>query len=273
MGELKVFSNNELGEVRTVIKNGEAWFITKDVCNVLEISKHRDAIARLDEEDRGSVLVDTLGGKQTTSTINESGLYSLIMTSRKPEAKKFKKWVTSEVLPSIRKHGAYATENTIDKILNNPDYGIMLLNKLKEEQEEKRKLKITAEKQKKEIEFKQEMINGLVEDVPLTTKRNIINRVVKMNNGGDYSSRYSELYRAFDEKFHMRSKARYEAYKLKSKADNKHRKRGEKISIESSRLGYIDKVLGLTNELYEICLKLYESDVSELRAQLIDLGI
>ncbi|MGX1096533.1 BRO-N domain-containing protein [Amorphus sp. MBR-141] len=94
--------------VRTVPSDsGEPWFVLADVCRILEISKHRDAAARLDPDERGSVVVDTLGGPQNVTIINESGLYSLILTSRKPEAKRFKRWVTSEVLPTIRKTGAY----------------------------------------------------------------------------------------------------------------------------------------------------------------------
>lgn len=89
--------------VRTFKEKGNIWFIAKDVCNILEISKHRDAVSRLDEDERGSVLVDTLGGPQEVASINEPGLYSLILTSRKPEAKSFKRWITHEVLPSIRK--------------------------------------------------------------------------------------------------------------------------------------------------------------------------
>ncbi|NKD46164.1 hypothetical protein HEQ62_10120 [Haematospirillum jordaniae] len=94
--------------VRTIVdENGVPWFVAADVCRVLEISKYRDAIARLDEDERRPVIVDTLGGPQEMTTINESGLYSLILTSRKPTAKRFKRWVTGEVLPSIRMTGCY----------------------------------------------------------------------------------------------------------------------------------------------------------------------
>lgn len=88
--------------------NNEPWFVAKDVCDILEISKYRDAVSRLDDDEVGSVLVDTLGGKQEMGAINESGLYSIIMKSRKTEAKKFKKWITHEVIPSIRKTGSYS---------------------------------------------------------------------------------------------------------------------------------------------------------------------
>lgn len=87
---------------------GDPWFVASDVCEALTIGNSRDAVGRLDDDEKGVGTIDTLGGKQDVSIINESGLYSLIMTSRKPEAKRFKKWVTSEVLPVIRKTGSYA---------------------------------------------------------------------------------------------------------------------------------------------------------------------
>ncbi|MCP1162622.1 MULTISPECIES: BRO family protein [Bacillus] len=111
MNNLQVFDHEELGQVRTTKKDGAIWFVAKDVCEVLGISKYRDALARLDEGEAGTVLVDTLGGMQHMRAINEAGLYSLILTSRKPQAKAFKKWVTSEVLPSIRRDGGYLIAN------------------------------------------------------------------------------------------------------------------------------------------------------------------
>lgn len=93
--------------IRVEIIDGNPWFVAKDVCDALTIEKHRDAVSRLDDDERGSVVVDTLGGKQSVSAVNESGLYNLIFQSRKAEAKAFRKWVTSEVLPSIRKTGRY----------------------------------------------------------------------------------------------------------------------------------------------------------------------
>lgn len=100
-------------QVRTVIKEGEPWFVAKDVCSVLELTNNREAISRLDEDEKGVNTFYTLGGNQNLTIINESGLYSLILTSRKPEAKAFKKWVTSEVLPSIRKQGKYEVKPTV----------------------------------------------------------------------------------------------------------------------------------------------------------------
>lgn len=103
------FREKEGTPIRVQVINNEPWFVAKDVCRVLGIEKYRDAMSRLDEDERGSVLVDTLGGKQQLAASNESGLYHLIFQSRKPEAKKFRKWVTAEVLPSIRKTGRYET--------------------------------------------------------------------------------------------------------------------------------------------------------------------
>lgn len=133
MNALKTFIYNE-SAVRTVQLGGEPWFVLKDVCDVLGLSNSRVVAERLDEDEKGVSIVDTLGGKQDLTVINESGLYSVVLLSRKPEAKKFKKWITSEVLPSIRKHGAYMTPETIEAAILNPDYLIQLATALKEEQ-------------------------------------------------------------------------------------------------------------------------------------------
>lgn len=139
MEELKIF-NYEGNEVRTVQKDGETWFVLKDVCGVLEIGNSRDVAARLDEDEKGVDNIDTLGGEQELTIISESGLYSTILSSRKPEAKKFKKWVTSEVLPSIRKHGAYMTSETLEAAILNPDIMIKLCTALKEEKDKRKAL-------------------------------------------------------------------------------------------------------------------------------------
>ncbi|MDA2655824.1 phage antirepressor [Bacillus cereus] len=132
MNKLQVFNNEELGQVRTVVKGEDVWFVAKDVCEVLEIKNTTQAMQKLDPEER---TMFNIGRQGETNIINESGLYSLIMTSRKPQAKAFKKWVTSEVLPSIRKHGAYMTDQILEQAVTNPDFAIGLLTKLKEEKE------------------------------------------------------------------------------------------------------------------------------------------
>lgn len=136
MNGLKVFENPEFGQVRTIEQNGEIYFVGKDVAEILGYSNPRKALFdHVDEEDKmdGVTIRDSIGREQKPILINESGLYSLILRSQLPNAQKFKRWVTSEVLPSIRKHGIYATDKVIDDILNNPDFGIELLTKLKEE--------------------------------------------------------------------------------------------------------------------------------------------
>lgn len=152
--EIKIFENVEFGQVRTVMIEGEPWFIGKDVAMILGYERPTKAIQdRVDIEDKDEVPIrDSIGRKQKTPIINESGLYSLILSSKLPNAKKFKRWVTSEVLPDIRKNGMYATDTTIDAMLNNPDLMISLLTKYKEEKEERKRLEEEKEKIQKEKE-------------------------------------------------------------------------------------------------------------------------
>lgn len=145
MNELQIFKNNQFGNVRIVMKGQEPWFVAKDICECLAISKHRDAISRLDSDERGSLKVDTLGGKQEMSTVNEYGLYSLVLSSRKPEAKEFKRWITHDVIPQIRKTGQYVAD--IPRTL--PD----ALRAYANEVEEHNKAKALIEEQKPKVLF------------------------------------------------------------------------------------------------------------------------
>ena len=110
MTDLQIFNNDQFGQIRTTVKDGEPLFVAADVCRALEISKYRDAVSRLDEDERGSFEVDTPGGTQKMTAVTESGLYSLVLGSRKPEAKAFKRWITHEVLPTIRQTGGYVSD-------------------------------------------------------------------------------------------------------------------------------------------------------------------
>lgn len=145
MNELQIFKNNQFGNVRIVMKGQEPWFVAKDICECLAISKHRDAISRLDSDERGSLKVDTLGGKQEMATVNEYGLYSLVLSSRKPEAKEFKRWITHDVIPQIRKTGQYVAD--IPRTL--PD----ALRAYANEVEEHNKAKALIEEQKPKVLF------------------------------------------------------------------------------------------------------------------------
>ncbi|MDO4452825.1 MAG: BRO family protein [Lachnospiraceae bacterium] len=135
MKDIEIFNNEEFGKIRTVTIDGEPWFVGKDVAEALGYSNTRDALAtHVMNDDKNTVAIsDGKRGNPNQTIINESGLYALIFGSKLESAKRFKHWVTNEVLPAIRKHGIYTTDNVIDNILNNPDFGIELLTKLKEE--------------------------------------------------------------------------------------------------------------------------------------------
>ena len=143
---------------------GEPWFVAKDVCDILGLgTEHLRRDLDEDEVTEATNLpnwqVGTNGGR-IPLIISEPGLYKLIMRSRKPEAKEFQRWVTHEVLPTIRKHGAYATEATIDRILANPDFGIKLLTDLKEERAKRTEAEKTLERQKPLVTIAQEFIQA-----------------------------------------------------------------------------------------------------------------
>lgn len=165
---MEIFNNNEFGEIRTLKINNEPWFVGKDVAEILGYKDTSDAMKRhVDEDDKGVGEIPTPGGKQNMKIINESGLYSLILSSKLPSAKKFKRWVTGEVLPTIRKHGAYMTDNVLEQAISNPDFMIGLLNELKEEQkhrkllqEENQKLAIKIEKDKPKIDYIDEILRS-----------------------------------------------------------------------------------------------------------------
>lgn len=144
MNDIQIFNNEQFGQVRVITKDGEPWFVAKDIANILGYSNSRKAIYdHVYTEDKGVTKCDTLGGSQELTTINESGLYSLIFGSKMESAAKFKRWVTSDVLPSIRKHGMYAT----DELINNPDLLIAAATKIKEE----RAARLEAEKQRDKL--------------------------------------------------------------------------------------------------------------------------
>lgn len=148
MNEINIFENEDFGEVGTVELEGNTWFIARDVCRALELDNSRQALSRLDEDEKNTVILnDGNRGNPNMAIINESGLYSLVLSSRKPEAKAFKRWITHEVLPSIRKHGMYA----MDELLDNPDIAIEALTRLKEEREKRKELEFENKVQAQQI--------------------------------------------------------------------------------------------------------------------------
>ncbi|WKV08164.1 phage antirepressor [Thermoanaerobacterium sp. CMT5567-10] len=154
MNDLQIFSNKEFGQVRVIIKDNEPWFVGKDVAEVLGYSNTRDALAKhIDEDDKSDVAIYDGSQNRNMTIINESGLYSLVLSSKLPTAKRFKKWITSEVIPSIRKHGAYLTPEKIEEVLLNPDTIIQLATQLKQEREEKLKLEEKIKQDKPKVLF------------------------------------------------------------------------------------------------------------------------
>lgn len=152
MNDIKIFENAEFGSVRTLEVNGEPYFVGKDVAEILGYSNTRDALVRhVDTEDKADVAIHDGSQNRNMTIINESGLYSLILSSKLPKAKEFKHWVTGEVLPSIRKHGAYMTDDVLHRAITEPDFLIQLATKLKEEQEKRRALESTVAVQSQQI--------------------------------------------------------------------------------------------------------------------------
>lgn len=145
MNEVQIFQSPEFGEVRTVTIDHEPWFVAADVCKALDIGDTHVAIRRLDEDEKGRCSIPTPGGLQSLSAVSEAGLYSLVLASRKPEARRFRRWIAHEVIPAIRRHGMYATED----LLSDPDLAIRAFTALKEEREKRRRRSDRFKRQKR----------------------------------------------------------------------------------------------------------------------------
>lgn len=158
MQELQIFNSPEFGQIRTIERGGEPWFVGRDVAAALGYSDTADALKKhVDEEDKQLLKPGEMPTLKTSNfgayIINESGLYSLVLSSKLPNAKKFKRWITSEVIPSIRKHGAYMTPDKLEQVLLNPDTLMQLAQNLKDEQEKRKALQEQIEAQKPAVLF------------------------------------------------------------------------------------------------------------------------
>lgn len=169
---MNIISSPEFGDVRTVLREGEPWFVAKDVCEALGIANSRDAVARLDEDEKGVGISDTLGGKQEVSTVNEFGLYQLILRSNKPEAKRFKRWITHDVLPSIRKQGYYSTIKDEDLVAiiseRRKENATYLLAGLAEEREKlnaERYERLKAIWNTRRFDLTLEQVDGMIDEI------------------------------------------------------------------------------------------------------------
>lgn len=260
MNELKIFENEEFGQVRTILINNEPWFVGKDVASALGYSNTRDALAtHVMKEDKNTVVIsDGKRGNPNQVVINESGLYALIFGSKLESAKCFKHWVTSEVLPSIRKTGGYVDNDElfINTYLPFADDATKML--FSSTLETVRKQNDLIKRQNDEILHQKEVITGLTDDVDIYKKRSIINRICKRRQG-NYANRYKELYKCFRESYHVDLEARCEGFNLRQ---NKKKDKLTTIAY-AEQFGFIDG-------LFECCAKLYETEVKEVLNQMIE---
>lgn len=260
--EVTVFKNlvhPEFGELRTVEIDGEPWFVGKDVAAALGYTNSRDAIAtHVFADDKGVESIDTLGGRQKMTIINESGLYALVFGSRLKIAKDFKHWVTSEVLPSIRKNGAYIRNQENMTPAEIVARGLIAAQKIIEERKKEIvHLNNRCGRLTQTIAEKQDVINAISRNVPAPTKRMMLNRVMRRRSPELAQSRWSYLYARFDEIYHKNVKIRMKNYN----AEPGHRKC-------YSILDFIEKVLNMLDELYDLAVKLFESDFTQLMQEM-----
>lgn len=256
-----VFAHPQFGEIRTIEISGEPWFVGKDVATALGYAKTENAIARhVDKEDK--TLTPLQGGcstgVQNTTIINESGLYSLILSSKLPSAKEFKHWVTAEVLPSIRKTGGYVNPSQSDLFLDTylpfADQNTRLLFKTTLDTIQQQNN--TIQQQNHTISHQEDIIRNLTSDIPLADKRQILNRIVRF--GGNPHTRWPFLYREFDNKFHMNTKVQLEHY------NETHKPKLQ------NRLDYIEHI-GMFNDLAEIACVIFGPDIEKLSAQYYEI--
>ena len=182
MNEIKIFENPQFGSIRSVMVDDEPWFVGRDVASVLGYKDTVNAIkVHVDDDDKqkGVAIHHPVAGTQKTNIINESGLYSLILSSKLPSAKKFKRWVTSDVLPSIRKHGLYANAETVEAMLADPDVAIRLLTNLKEERAKRAEVEAKLEQAHPKVIFADAVAASktsiLIGDLAKILKQNGIN--------------------------------------------------------------------------------------------------
>ena len=256
-----IFTHPQFGELRTVEIDGAVWFVGKDVAEALGYSKSRNAIAaHVDEEDKTHAPIQggCSTGVQDTIVINESGLYSLILSSKLPSAKEFKHWVTSEVLPSIRKTGGYVNPSQSDLFLDTylpfADQNTRLLFKTTLDTIQQQNN--TIQQQNHTISHQEDIIRNLTSDIPLADKRQILNRIVRF--GGNPRARWLFLYREFDNKFHMNTKVQLEHY------NETHKPKLQ------NRLDYIEHI-GMLNDLAEIACVIFGPDIEKLSAQYYEI--
>lgn len=260
--EVTVFKNlvhPEFGELRTVEIDGEPWFVGKDVAEALGYKDTSDALKKhVELDDKLTRRFTDSGQNRKMYIINESGLYSLILSSKLPSAKEFKHWVTSEVLPSIRKNGAYIRNQENMTPAEIVARGLIAAQKIIEEREKEIvHLNNRCGRLTQTIAEKQDVINAISRNVPAPTKRMMLNRVMRRRSPELSQSRWSYLYARFEEIYHKNVKIRMKNYN----AEPGHRKC-------TSILDFIDIGLNMLDELYDLAVKLFESDFTQLMQEM-----
>lgn len=263
MNNLMIFEGHE---VEIFELDGQVLFNAKHVAEILEIKNVNDNIRSMTNKQVIKLTNSKIGKTDFRKLHNtgenfltESGVYKLVFRSHKPNAEAFTDWVTDEVLPTIRKTGGYVNNDDlfIDTYLPYADESTKLM--FKSTLSTVRKQNEIIEKQKKEIEHKEDVIIGLVDDITLAEKRQILNRVVRYNHA-NYCERWTALYREFENKYHIDLQYRFDTYNESHKPKCK------------GKLDYIDKVMNKVPELYEIASKLFENDVKALVEEMYSIA-
>lgn len=260
--DIKLFKNDMFGELYILIVDGKEYFPATDVAKILGYADPHKAIKQHTKKDGwvNHPVIDSLGRNQEKKFINEGNLYRLIVKSKLPEAEKFEQWVFDEILPTIRKTGGYVSndEMFISTYLPFADDQTKLL--FKGTLETVRKQNEMIQRQQKEIEYKEDVIINLVDEVTLAEKRQILNRVVRRAGKENISKRWKALYDQFEMKYHVDLQRRLNTY------NNEHKPKLR------NKLDYIDKVMNKIPEIYEIACKLYENDIEKLVKEMYDLN-
>ena len=266
----RIFKNPEFGSIRVIEENGKYLFCGLDIATALGYAKPRNAINSHCRYalKRGVPHPQNPECNIDMTFIPEGDLYRLIVHSKLPSAERFERWVFDEVLPTIRKTGGYVDENRSDLFLDTylpfaDDTTRTLfkstLDVINSQNEMIRQKNQEISEKTEQIDYQTNVIHGLTKDIPTADMRHILNRILR-NNHGKFERRWMVLYREFDNIYKFDTRARYENYMIS----------GKKPKVKN-RLDYIDKVLNMLPQLFDVATKLFESDVNELVQQMYDV--
>lgn len=253
--DIQIFKNERFGQVRIVMdESGNPLFCLADVCRAVRLTNPSSVKSRLDKEDVQLIDLHALNhgegiivGNSIANFITESGLYDVLLYSDAPQVKPFRRWLTKEVLPSIRKYGVYMSNEAIERTLTDPDYLIRLAKQLKEERQKRLEAEEKNRKLTEDNTYKSQVIEGLVYEIPVADMRQRINQIVLKDGSSDIRGKWMMLYDEFDRKYHM---------KIAMRMTN--------AGYNGTRMDYIDRELHMVTELYDLACKLFESSYEQL---------